>query len=349
MVSEFSTPLSLADLGWDDHFADQITDETRDLTPLRLTEVQRDLLLALGQAGAVSLLPKDLAKTYAVGDWVLSDGTHAVQRLAPKTDLSRKASGHVLEKQRIAANLDTIAIVTSCNADFNLARVERYLAMILASGARALVLITKADLVDDPLPYLEQAQALSPLVTAVALDATDMASADVLAQWCRDGQTLALVGSSGVGKTTLRNRLTEDQAATQDIREDDARGRHTTTHRSMVRTRLGGWLVDTPGMRELALADASDGILALFRDIEELATQCKFSDCAHESEPGCAVKAALESGELDEARLERWEKLREEDAHNSETLVQTKARARELEKTYRQGRQQGRFKRRGGR
>lgn len=162
-----------------------------------------------------------------------------------------------------------------------------------------------------------------------AKDAEDFAR---LETYCGRGQTIALVGSSGVGKSTIARGLTGLDIEIGDIREDDAKGRHTTTSRSMYQMSSGGWLIDTPGMRELALHDAAEGIATLFEDITELATQCKFTDCAHESEPGCAVKAALENGTLDPSRLERWRKLRAEDAHNSETIAESRARGRKFSK-----------------
>ncbi len=317
----------LAGLGWSAHFARQLeADETR-LTPARLSAVHRDRLESLGPSGPLSLIPAEPAGHYAVGDWVLCDGPRALRRLAPYTQLTRRAAGTRAETQRIAANVDTVGIVTSCNADFNVARLERYLAMVTASGALPLVILTKADLAIDPRDDLMAAQRLSPLVTALALNATDPDEVARLHPWCRDGQTLALVGSSGVGKTTLRNALTAaPEGATQAIREDDARGRHTTTARELVPTGAGGWLIDTPGMRELQLADAAEGIGAVFEDIAALARDCRFRDCAHEAEPGCAVAAALADGRLDPARLERWRKLQREDAHNNATLAEARAR-----------------------
>ncbi|PYG29890.1 ribosome small subunit-dependent GTPase A [Pelagimonas varians] len=326
------TNFTLSDLGWSDQFARQIGEDTKDLHPARIYEVQRDLLLVLTEDGQKSLIPTESAGEYAVGDWVLNDGVKALHRLEPFSNLTRKAAGHVSYQQRIAANIDTIAIVTSCNADFNVPRLERYLAMVSSAGAMPLVLLTKADRVEDARDYQRQAERISPLVTAIALNATDVEDVAQLIPWCRGGQTLALIGSSGVGKTTLRNSLTGENAITQDIREDDARGRHTTTHRSLVPTPYGGWLIDTPGMRELQLAGMEDGISAVFDDIEQLAIQCKFNNCDHESEPGCAVRTAIEAGELETDRLERWRKLLREDAINTESVARQRARGKAFSK-----------------
>lgn len=323
---------TLTDLGWSERFANQITDETANLTPARVYEVQRDLLLVLSETGPASLFPVQSAGDYAVGDWVLSDGAKAMHLLEPSSNLTRKAAGHVSYQQRIAANIDTIAVVTSCNADFNVPRIERYLAMITSAGAMPVVVLTKADRCDTPHDYVRRAERISPLVTALAVNSKDPEDVARLIPWCKDGQTLALIGSSGVGKTTLRNTLTGSEAETQDIREDDARGRHTTTHRSLVPTPYGGWLIDTPGMRELQLAGMEDGISAVFEDIEELATQCKFNNCAHMGEPGCAVQAAIAAGELDEDRLERWRKLVAEDERNSESIARQRARNKAFSK-----------------
>ena len=166
-----------------------------------------------------------------------------------------------------------------------------------------------------------------------------------LAPWCRDGQTLALVGSSGVGKTTIQNALTGTEEATRTIREDDAKGRHTTTARHLRQTRFGGWLIDTPGMRELGLAEAAEGIATVFADVEALAGACRFSDCAHETEPGCAVRAAIEDGTLAAERLAQWRKLQREDQIASQSVAEARARDRALGRLYEQGKKHARRKR----
>mgnify|MGYP001628252393 FL=1 len=339
------TTKTLPDLGWSDHFARQLTEADAALTPARVAEVHRDRLVVFTPNGQHDLHPRDASGAYAVGDWIVTDGVSAVRRLEPLTDLSRRAAGPGVAAQRIAANLDTIGIVTSCNDDFNVPRLERYLALISATGCLPLVILTKADTSDAPEDYVRRAQRLSPLVTAMAVNARDPEDARRLEPWCVGAQTLALVGSSGVGKTTLRNALTGEDAATRDIREDDARGRHTTTFRALRPTLAGGWLIDTPGMRELQLTDAAEGIGAVFDDLEDLATNCRFSNCGHQSEPGCAIKAAVESGEVDADRVERWQKLLREDRHNSETLAESHARNRRFGKLVKEAKAEGRRKR----
>jgi len=167
-----------------------------------------------------------------------------------------------------------------------------------------------------------------------------------LTPWCSSGQTLALVGSSGVGKTTIQNRLTDVIDTTQGIRSDDSKGRHTTTNRNLRATHGGGWLIDTPGMRELRLVDAEEGVEEVFGDITELATACKFNDCAHVTEPGCAVRAAIDAGDLDAARLERWRKLAKENRFNTATVGENRGHLKRLQKMYDAGKERGQAKRR---
>ena len=332
------TDLTLPDLGWSAHFSAQ-TEPGEDALAARVSSVARDRLTAISQSGVVTALPPSgmSMAEFAVGDWVIlsPDRTLVIRRLTPKTELTRRAAGSSAKAQLIAGNVDTLGIVTSCNADFNEARLERYLALAASAGCLPLVVLTKADLVNNARDYVRRAERLSPLVIARSVNALDIDDAESLAPWCRKGQTLALVGSSGVGKSTLANALTGAGLATQDIREDDAKGRHTTTARGLHRTRFGGWLIDTPGMRELQLIDASDGIGVVFEDIEQLALECRFSDCAHETEPGCAVRAAIEREDLTLERVDRWRKLLREDALNSETVQEARARDRAFGKMVR--------------
>ncbi len=339
-------PLSdpdLASLGWPDRLAGHLAPGE---TPARVLAIHRDRVEALSPAGPVTLLCADTGQV-AVGDWVAQDGTQLRHVLPRASLIHRRAAGSPARDQLIAANVDTLGIVTSCNADFNPARLERYLALALAAGTLPLVILTKADMADDADRYRRAAERLSPLVVALALDATDPDEVARLAPWCRNGQTLALVGSSGVGKTTLQNALTGVVAATAGIREDDAKGRHTTTARALRRTVHGGWLIDTPGMRELALTGAGEGIDEVFADIADLAARCRFGDCRHETEPGCAVQAAIAEGRLEADRLARWAKLRREDQRNSATLQEARTRMRRIQQLHHQGRARSAFKRRG--
>jgi ribosome biogenesis GTPase len=340
---------TLTTLGWTPHFARQ-TDIDPDADPLphpvRVTAVHRSRLDGLSANGTESLSPTAAAGLYTVGDWVIATGASASEPLERTTAITRRAAGEESKPQLIAANVDTLGIVTSCNADFNVARLERYLAMCAASGCFPMVILTKADQCDDPASFVRQAQKLSPLLTAIAIDATDADDVSRLNAWCSDGQTLALVGSSGVGKTTIQNRLTGVIDATQGIRADDAKGRHTTTNRNLRATGAGGWLIDTPGMRELRLVDADEGVDEVFADITELATQCKFNDCAHQSEPGCAITKAIKVGDLDADRLERWRKLERENRFNTATVGENRGHLKRLQRMYNEGKERGAAKRR---
>lgn len=334
------TKYTLTDLGWSARFLSQLTtEEAQSPRVARITTIARDRVFALSPDGPLTLEtpPGEPTRAYATGDWVTLDATrHRVdRRLERATCLIRGGAEGVGLPQLIAANVDTLGIVTSCNADFNEARLERYLALAASAGVLPLIILTKSDLSDDPRDYARRAERLSPLATAIALDATAADAPEALKPWASAGQTLALLGSSGVGKTTLSNGLTGADAATAGIREDDAKGRHTTTSRGLYRTQFGGWLIDTPGMRALPLTDATDGIEAVFSDIEALASGCRFSDCAHDAEPGCAIKAAVAAGELDPDRLRRFQKLLREDAHNTASTAEARARDRALHKMYR--------------
>ena len=324
MTNEADTPVSLEGLGWTDFFADQVEPKEADLVPVRIATVHRSRMSAMSQFGPIRLTlgPYDNTGDYAVGDWVLVDpGTHLLKRrLSRKTVLARRIEGSKFP-QLASANVDTLFIVTSCNADFNIARLERYLALANQAGTTPVILLTKADTTDDASTYTSQAAALQRDLAVVTLNPRTGNAATALAPWCGFGQTVAMVGSSGVGKSTLVNTLSGSEQETGEIRESDAKGRHTTTSRSLHSIVGGGWVIDTPGMRTLHVSDSAEGIETLFAEITELAPNCKFRDCTHDREPGCAVQAAVKAGTLDPERLVRWRKLLEENRDNTPVLT----------------------------
>jgi ribosome biogenesis GTPase len=321
-----SAETELADLGWTAFFGAQLTPEERaTLCPVRVMAVHRGRIAVAG-AGLADLIAPDLPTADgdedrpAVGDWLLIDpATRQPVRLLRRASLfKRRAPGSGRRLQLIAANVDTLFVVVACNEDFNLARIERYLVLAREVGVRPIVVLTKADLVPDAPALARAAGGLQPGLDVAVVNARDPLSAGALAVWCGIGKTVALMGSSGVGKSTLINTLRASSSiATQAVRRGDGKGRHTTTVREMHRLSHGGWLLDTPGMRELQLSDAAAGLDEVFGDIVAIAQQCKFSDCAHRTEPGCAVQAALGAGALDRSRFDRWRKLVTEEALNA--------------------------------
>ena len=308
---------ALIDLGWAEFFSAQLSSDETELEPARVSAVHRARLSALAAEGQVELTlgPHITTAEFAVGDWVLADPhTHRfVRMLERRTLLQRPAEGR-RPLQLAAANVDTLFIVTSSNADFNPARLERYLALANDAGTNPVIVLTKADLADDR-DYAAEAAALQRDLPVVSVNGKSADAAEALAQWCGTGQTVALVGSSGVGKSTLVNTLvgrTEAPQQTGAIREQDGKGRHTTTARSLHPIAGGGLVIDTPGIRNLQLSDVAFGIDTLFAEITELAPLCKFRNCTHDHEPGCAVLAAVKAGTLDPDRLSRWRKLQVE-------------------------------------
>lgn len=327
---------SLIDLGFTSHFSSQLDmSELETLTPFRISEVQRSIVMGLSEKGQVPLRTPHKVPTsdFAVGDWVLADqGDQITRRLTPKSELKRRGAGTDVSEQLMAANIDSLLIVTSCNDDFNLARIERFLALARDAEVTPVVVLTKIDQTDEADKYISQAQELMDGLDVIGINAKSLSALSSLAPWCTKGQTLALVGSSGVGKTTLLNGLTGRNDATATIRAGDSKGRHTTTYRSLHPAKGGAWVIDTPGIRALRLHEKSTGIEQVFDDIVELAAQCKFNDCKHMTEPKCAVQAAIKAGTLDADRLERWRKLEREDNRNTETIAQSRKRSKEFGK-----------------
>ncbi|MFT4962256.1 MAG: ribosome biogenesis GTPase, partial [Paracoccaceae bacterium] len=271
-----------------------------------------------------------------VGDWLLLDVAlpQSSRLLERKSLIKRRAPGTDRQVQLIAANIDTVFIVTSCNPEFSVARLERYIALTLDADITPVIILTKADLCSDVDHYVAAARTISEQVPVVTIDARGNEPNEKLAEWCKQGKTVAVLGSSGVGKSTLANALAGNQLIeTKAIREDDAKGRHTTTRRQMHFIPGGCVILDTPGMRELQLTDATSGIGSVFSDLRDLATQCRFRNCQHLSEPGCAVTDAVKNGTIDEARLGRWRKLIDEDVYNTTNQFERKTKEKAQAKT----------------
>jgi len=320
--------LTLAQLGWRPFFQQQLCLEQWEYPVVRVIAQHRNRLDLLGEAGERGLdLHPDMPEI-TVGDWLVLSPEGVFDKLLERQSLfRRKAAGSKVGDQLIAANVDTLFIVTSLNDDFNLNRIERYLSLANEVGAAPVIVLSKADLSDDAETFCSQVQALDPLLMVVSINCLDADEAHKLSPWCKTGNTVAVMGSSGVGKSTLVNTLLgETVQSTGAIRTDDSKGRHVTTGRSLHRVPRGGLLLDTPGMRELQLADCDLGVNTTFADITSLAQLCRFGDCQHDSEPGCAVQNAIGRGELEERRLSSYQKLMREQAFNSATLAEKRAR-----------------------
>jgi ribosome biogenesis GTPase len=357
-------PGGLADWGWDGGWAQAFAGLADAATiPARVVAQHRGRWTVMAESGE---LPASLTGRFrheagegeipAVGDWVAI--VHSPPSVEARIDavlprrsaFRRRAAGSTVGAQVVAANVDTLVVATSLNRDLNPARLERYVAMARESGAEPVVLLTKADLHDSPEPIVARLQ-LELGVEVIAHSSISGHGSDKLARWFAPGRTIALVGSSGVGKSTLLNALAGQQLmATREIREDDGRGHHTTSHRQLFRLPGGTLMLDTPGMRELGLWDAEDGLSGTFADVVELASRCRFRNCTHRLEPGCAVMAAVTAGTIDARRLRNYRRLareldeqptpqrRREEDRKFGKMVRHVSEETQARKTYRPGR-----------
>ena len=260
------------------------------------------------------------------GDFVMlnfipNGDSQIIATLPRRTSFSRREPGPVPRDQAVAANFDYVFIMQSLNMDFNPKRLERYLTLTWQSGATPVILLTKADLVEDHRDYLTAVERVAAGVNTHVVSAHTGYGLQGLNAYLQPGKTVVFLGSSGVGKSSLVNALAgEDIMTVNGIREDDSKGRHTTTHRQLIRLKSGVMIIDTPGMRELGMWDVSEGLGTAFADVEAILGTCRFSDCRHETEPGCAIKAAIATGALDAARWESYRKLKEEAVDRDEMM-----------------------------
>src|SRR4051812_6992393 len=323
--------VTLEDLGWTPHFAaafDALA--VAGVVPARVslehTHIYR-VLTAEGEhlarvSGKLRHAASGRADFPAVGDWVALEtpaggGDARIRAVLPRVSrFSRRAAGNPTEEQVVAANIDVVFLVSGLDGDFNPRRIERYLVTAWESGASPVIVLNKSDLVDRAQEMVEEIAALAQGVPVHAVSAKQLESIEQIRSYVARGRTAALLGSSGVGKSSIANALLgEDRLRTHEVRESDSRGRHTTTGRQLVLVPGGGILIDTPGMRELQLWETGEAVAGAFADIDALAENCRFRDCRHAGEPGCAAAAAVAAGMLPAERLESFRKLQDEQAH----------------------------------
>jgi len=351
--------MSLTELGFAASFADAFAPfASRSLLPARVARMDKGLYhvliasdadpLRAETSGRLRHEAREPADLPAVGDWVAiaapEGGTTLIHAVLPRaTAFTRTAPGRETVEQVVAANVDTAFLVAGLDNDFNLRRLERYLVAARESGARPVIVLNKADVLP-PTQFavrLAETEEIAAGAPVHALSASRGDGLEALVPHLVPGSTIALLGMSGVGKSTLVNALLGfERMATGGVREGDQRGRHTTTHRELVRLPSGAWLLDTPGMRSLALWGGEEGVSSTFDDVATIAARCRFGDCAHQGEPGCAIAAALQSGELPEERYASWRKLQREARafaarHDKRLAAQEKARWKAITKSVR--------------
>ena len=319
---------ALEDLGWDDKLKQAFNAlDTHALVPARVVRENRgQYVVDTGNKEHIALLPgtfrKERESTEAmptVGDWIAMEETGlgkdmVVRAVLPRHSLiSRQAAGKGSLHQSIAANVDSLFLVNGLDGDLNFRRIQRYLTLVLKTGAQPVIILNKADLIEDSKAVVSEVKALVPDVPVFAISAEMKTGLQELKEFLGAGKTVALVGSSGVGKSTLVNSLTGcEYMDTQPNVDDGYRGRHTTTWRELVRLPNGGSLIDLPGMRELHLTGEEEGLGDVFKDVEEIGERCRFRDCRHSGEPGCAIEAAIKNGDLDGDRYKQYLKLKTE-------------------------------------
>lgn len=317
--------------GWDDRFQDCVTCPP-EWFPARVIAQERGLYDIISENGMAKAAisgkfryeTKRVSDYPAVGDFVLyapnENGQAVIHQVLPrKSVFIRKAAGTSNQEQVVAANVDTVFLCMALNRDFNLRRMERYISIAWDSGATPVIILTKCDLCEDAQSRKREVEEIAVGIDIIITSSMETDGYVSILPYLQEGKTAALLGSSGVGKSTLINRLLgEDILETNGLRNDD-KGRHTTTHRELLLLPGKGMVIDTPGMRELGMWNASDGLEKTFEDIEALACLCRFRNCTHQTEPGCAVRVALKNGTLSEERYLSWEKLTKENAWNEDS------------------------------
>jgi ribosome biogenesis GTPase / thiamine phosphate phosphatase len=323
--------MNLAQLGWSDRHAHSFTSYCQsEFTVGRIAREYRNSYLLYTEQGEQSAevtgklrhQATGIQDFPAVGDWVViqtrvSEQRATIHAILPRTSkFSRKVAGSAIEEQIIATNVDTVFLVSGLDGDLNLRRIERYLILAWESGVNPVILLNKADLCLNLEQCLMEVKEIAMGVPIVMLSAMQQQGMELLQPYLQPGKTIVLLGSSGVGKSTITNQLKGESVQTvQAVRLGDDRGKHTTTHRQLMILPSGALIIDTPGMRELQVWSATEGLPETFMDIETLVEQCRFRNCQHESEPGCAIQQALAAGQLDPKRFLNYQKLQREAQH----------------------------------